>query len=97
VAYLMLFSPRTENNTYAMLGPAIAVFLAGAYLAEQRPREGLVLVGIVSAIVGGRVIERLLTPHAGTSWLSPLMAACFTGYLLFRYFRDMQASQEQGT
>ena len=97
VAYLMLFSPRTENNTYAMLGPAIAVFLAGAYLTEQRPREGLVLIGIVSAIVGGRVIERLLTPHAGTSWLSPLMAACFTGYLLFRYFRDMQASQEQGT
>jgi len=96
VAYLMLFSPRTENNTYAMLGPAIAVFLAGAYLVEKRFREGLLLGGIVFAILGGRVIERLLTPHAGTSWLSPLMAVCFTAYLLGRFFRDMQTPQEQG-
>jgi hypothetical protein len=95
VVYLMLFSPRTENNTYAMLGPAIAVFLAAAYLVESRPREGLLLAGIAFAIVGGRVIERLLTPHAGTSWISPLMAACFTAYLLVRFFRDARAPQEQ--
>ena len=96
VVYLMLFSPRTENNTYAMLGPAIAVFLAGAYLVENRSREGLLLGGIVFAILGGRVIERMLTPHAGTSWISPLMAVCFTAYLLVRYFRDLQAPQEKG-
>ena len=96
VAYLMLFSPRTENNTYAMLGPAISVFLAGAYLAEDRSREGLLLGGIVVAILGGRVIERLLTPHVGTSWVSPLMAVCFTAYLLVSFFRDMREPQEQG-
>jgi hypothetical protein len=95
VAYLMLFSPRTENNTYAMLGPAIAAFLAGAYIVEKRSREGLLLGGIAFAIVGGRVIERMLTPHAGTSWISPLMAVCFTAYLLVRFFRDIQAPQEQ--
>jgi hypothetical protein len=96
VVYLMLFSPRTENNTYAMLGPAIAVFLASAYLVEKRSREGLLLGGIAFAIVGGRVIERVLTPHAGTSWVSPLMAVCFTTYLLVRFFRDMRKPQEQG-
>jgi hypothetical protein len=96
VVYLMLFSPRTENNTYAMLGPAIAMFLAGAYLLEKRSREGLLLGGVAFAIVGGRVIERLLTPHAGTSWVSPLMAVCFTAYLLVRFFRDMREPQEQG-
>ena len=98
VAYLMLFSPRTENNTYAMLGPAIAVFLAGAYFVEERTRERFLLGGIALAIVGGRVIEHTLTPHAGTSWLSPLMAVCFTAYLLVRYFRDMRGAkvQEQG-
>jgi hypothetical protein len=95
VAYLMLFSPRTENNTYAMLGPAIAVFLAGAYLVEKSFRESLLLGGIVFAILGGRVIERLLTPHAGTSWLSPLMAVCFTAYLLARFFRDLQGTRQQ--
>lgn len=95
VAYLMLFSPRTENNTYAMLGPAMAVFFAGAVLAEKRSREGLLLGGLVVAILGGRVIERMLTPHAGTSWVSPLVAVCFTAYLLVRYFRDMRIPQEQ--
>jgi len=95
VVYLMLFSPRTENNTYAMLGPAIAVFLAGAYLTGSRSREGILLAGIALAIVGGRAIERLLTPHAGTSWMSPLMAVCFTAYLLVRFFRDMQETRQQ--
>jgi hypothetical protein len=95
VAYLMLFSPRTENNTYAMLGPVIAVFLAGAYLVEKRSREGLLLCGLTFVILGGRVIERLLTPHAGTGWVSPLVAVCFTTYLVVRFFRDMQAQQEQ--
>jgi hypothetical protein len=82
VVYLMLFSPRTENNTYAMLGPAIAVFLAGAFLIEQRRREGIMLSGMAGAILCGRVIERLLTPNAGASWVSPLMAVCFTAYLM---------------
>jgi hypothetical protein len=96
VVYLMLFSPRTENNTYAMLGPAIAVFLAGAYLVEKRSREGLLLCGLTFVILGGRLIERLLTPHAGTGWVSPLVAVCFATYLVVRFFRDMRAPQEQG-
>lgn len=95
VVYLMLFSPRTENNTYAMLGPAIAVFLAGAYLIEQQRGEGLLLSCMAGAIIGGRVIERLLTPHAGTSWVSPLVAVCFTAYLLVRFFRDMDGARQQ--
>jgi alpha-1,2-mannosyltransferase len=88
VVYLMLFSPRTENNTYAMLGPAIAAFLAGAFLIEQRPREGIVLSCIALAILGGRAIERVLTPQAGTGWVSPLMAVCFAVYLLVTFFTD---------
>ncbi len=88
VVYLMLFSPRTENNTYAMLGPAIAAFLAGAFLIEQRPREGIVLSCIALSILGGRAIERILTPDGGTSWLSPLMAVCFAVYLLVTFFAE---------
>jgi hypothetical protein len=95
VAYLMLFSPRTENNTYAMLGPVIAIFLAGAYLVEQRRMDVYLLSCMTVTILGGRVIERLLTPHAGTSWVSPLVAVCVTAYLMVRFFRDMQAQQEQ--
>jgi hypothetical protein len=96
VVYLMLFSPRTENNTYAMLGPAIAVFLAGAFLVEQRIREGILLSCIALAITGGRTIERMLTPHAGTSWLSPLMAVCFAAYLLVTFFTDRREQAGEG-
>jgi alpha-1,2-mannosyltransferase len=34
--YLMLFSPRTEVNTYSALAPAIAVLCAQAWLVERR-------------------------------------------------------------
>jgi alpha-1,2-mannosyltransferase len=93
VLYLMLFSPRTENNTYAMLGPVIAVFLAQTFLIERRPAEGILLSCIATALLGSRLLERLLTPHAETSWVSPLMAACFAAYLLVRLFSDTSAGR----
>jgi alpha-1,2-mannosyltransferase len=88
VLYLMLFSPRTESNTYAMLGPAIGVFLAQAFVIEKRPARGILLGGIAAALLGSRLLERLLTPHADASWVSPLMAACFAAYVLVRLFSD---------
>lgn len=88
VLYLMLFSPRTENNTYAMLGPAMGVFLAGAFLVEKRTGEGILLTGMVLALVGSRLIERLLAPRAEAIWLSPLIAVCFVVYLFVRFFAD---------
>jgi hypothetical protein len=86
--YLMLFSPRTENNTYAMLGPATGVFLAGAVLVEKRTGEVILLSGVVLALVGSRVIERLVAPHAEKIWLSPLLATCFAVYLFVRLLTD---------
>ena len=86
VLYLMLFSPRTENNTYAMLGPAIGVFLAQAFVIEKRFAAGILLSGFALALLGSRFLERLLTPNADVSWVSPLMAACFAAYVLVRIF-----------
>lgn len=88
VLYLMLFSPRTENNTYVMLGPAIAVFLARALVVEKRFAAGILLSSIALALLGSRVLERMLTPHAEASWVSPLMAICFGVYLLVRMFSE---------
>jgi len=86
VLYLMLFSPRTENNTYVMLGPAIAVFLATAFQIEKRTGEVILLAAILLVIVAQRPIERFLAPQAEHVWLSPLMGTCFALYLLFRFF-----------
>ncbi len=86
--YLMLFSPRTENNTYTMLGPAIGVFLADEFLVRKRAGEGIFLTGITLSLVASRVIERLVAPHAEQVWLSPLLAVCFGVYVLARLFRE---------
>jgi hypothetical protein len=86
VLYVILFSPRTENNTYAMLGPAIAFFLSQSFLALKRYASALLLTAIVFLLMGSRQIERMLTPHAGTSWLSPLMAVLFSGYVVLQVF-----------
>lgn len=88
VLYLILFSPRTENNTYAMLGPAIGVFLAGVFLSEKRTGEAILLSGIALAMAGGRPIQRLLTPHSEQIWLSPLLGTGFAVYLLVRLYRE---------
>ncbi len=93
--YLILFSPRTENNTYAMLGPAIAVFLASGFQIEKRTGEGILLTLAVLALLGSRVIERTLAPHAEQIWLSPLLAAGFAVYLLVRLFTDRAEANER--
>ncbi len=88
VVYLMLFSPRTENNTYVMLSPAIAVFLSQAFSVEKSFSAGILLTGIALVTVGHRPFERLLAPHAEPTWLSPLMATFFAAYLIVRLLAD---------
>ncbi|HEY6011538.1 MAG TPA: hypothetical protein VIX18_08715, partial [Nitrospirota bacterium] len=85
-AYLMLFSPRTENNTYAMFAPVVGLFLSSAYMIEKRMVPAVLLSAVAFILVIDRNIERLLTPLAGTSWVSPLMAVCVTGYLIVTLF-----------
>jgi hypothetical protein len=36
-AYLVLFNPRTEHNSYALLGPALGLFAGHAWLVLRRP------------------------------------------------------------
>jgi hypothetical protein len=86
--YLVLFSPRTENNTYMMLGPAVAVFLGEAILIEKRYRAGILLSGLALGMVSGRTLQRMLAPQVEAIWLSPLMATGFAVYLLVRLFTE---------
>ena len=86
--YLILFSPRTENNTYAMLGPSIAFFLSLAFLAEKRFGQGIFLASMAVVLINSRPIGKALAPHTEISWVSPLMATCFAAYLLFRLYTE---------
>lgn len=94
-AYILLFSPRTENNTYVMLGPAIGVFLAQAFLIEKRYAMGALLSVIAVSAAAGRGLARVLAPHTEAIWMSPLMGTCFGLYLLARFFTDPATKESE--
>jgi alpha-1,2-mannosyltransferase len=85
--YLMLFNPRTENNTYALLAPAIGVFCAEAVRSRRAARAWL-LLGISLAMLGSYEIGRLITPPAQSVWLAPLAAIAFTALVLRELARE---------
>jgi hypothetical protein len=80
--YLILFSPRTENNTYAMLGPVAGYFVANAVLLKHRITEGTLLGGLALVMVSSRVFEQLLAPGRERIWLSPLLASLLAVYVI---------------
>ena len=91
--YLMLFNPRTENNTYSLLAPAIAVFFAQA-LVEGRLLRTMLLGGIALGTLCGYEIGRLLTPPGQAVWLAPLMCVLFSGCLLVDLIRCRPAGPQ---
>ena len=81
--YLMLFNPRTENNTYVFLGPALAVFSAWEFLVDRRMVMGVVLVLMVLLISASYEIASRIR-IGPTVWLSPMTCVLFLGYVLLR-------------
>ncbi len=65
--YIILFSPRTETVTYALIAPAIAVFLARAYVVEKRRGESIRLAVIAIAITAYWGLQRLIAPPCGAN------------------------------
>lgn len=86
--YVMLFSPRTENNTYVMLAPVFGVFLASAFLIENRKGEGIMLSILILVLLSSRPISKLLAPHAEQIWIPPLIGVCLCVYVLYRLFAE---------
>ncbi len=62
--YLMLFNPRTENNTYSMLGPAVGAFLARSVLVDRRILRSALLALVAIGTLGTYEIGRLITSPA---------------------------------
>jgi hypothetical protein len=89
--YVLLFNPRTENNTYALVAPAIGVFCAEAFLAERNRLAGGILGLFAAGIVGSYEVGTRLTPQANHVWLAPLMCVGFSLTLLAQLFRDIGA------
>ncbi|MBI3864357.1 MAG: hypothetical protein HY290_20935 [Planctomycetia bacterium] len=71
--YLLLFNPRTENNTYVLLAPVLAIQCVRAWLVEQRRFRAALVLAAAIAVVGGHEFCCWLTPEAGFIWVCPLV------------------------
>jgi hypothetical protein len=86
--YLMLFNPRTENNTYALLAPAIGLFCAEAFLVERNARLGTAIAIAAVGIVCRYEVAILLVPTERPVWMAPLMCVGFSVVLLGQLIRE---------
>jgi len=81
-SYLLLFNPRTENNSYLMLSPVIAVFCARAWVVEHRAAKACWLCAAAVAIFGGHDFCNLVTPQSEVVWVCPLVSLAFVGVVI---------------
>lgn len=82
VTYLMLFNPRTENNTYAAFAPAIAMVGAWAFLVGRRSALGFLVIIMVFLMALNYEITKHITPGREV-WMIPLLTTIFAIYLLW--------------
>jgi alpha-1,2-mannosyltransferase len=85
-SYLMLFNPRTENNTYSCLAPALGIAFAVAWQTGRR-LHAAAFAFLALAIVGSWQIGKLALPSVSPVWLAPLAATIFTAILLRQIVR----------
>jgi len=77
----MLFNPRTENNTYSCLAPALGVAFAIAWQTGRRT-PAAIHAALALAIVGSWQIGKLALPTISPVWLAPLAAVVFAALLV---------------
>ena len=74
--YLMLFNPRTENNDYVILAPAIGYFLS-VFIQDKRWWLMCLIIAITIGFVFDHVVSVAITPSY-RNWFAPLMAVLFS-------------------
>jgi hypothetical protein len=82
--YLMLFNPRTENNTYSCLAPAIGLWFAVVWHVPGARWTSCLLALIAVMTVGGYSLGRLLAPSVPPVWMAPLAGSIFACYAVAR-------------
>lgn len=85
VCYLMLFNPRTENNTYVIAGMPMALFAAWALLCDRWRVAGAVLAALVLIMSATHEITRGVN-----HWVSPTACLLFSAYLIFLLVADVR-------
>ncbi len=91
-AYLMVMNPRTEGNSYSVLGPALAAW-AALWLMRPARRPGHTLIAwtlVVGCVLlgGAHLITGPVFARGNDLSLRPLVALVFGGLLIWRVLAD---------
>ncbi|HUG18588.1 MAG TPA: glycosyltransferase family 87 protein [Planctomycetaceae bacterium] len=92
--YLLLFNPRTENNTYCLLGPVLGMFYVEELTVRNRRRYAGGLLVLALLTLGSYELGKFLTP-AGVRpiWLSPLACCVCAVYLGIRLKSELSEAE----
>lgn len=80
--YLLLFNPRTENNSYLLLSPAVGIASLHSYFIQRRVWRGALQALAAAALIAGHEICQWTTPRAGFVWVCPLVCLVFAADLI---------------
>ena len=95
VVYLLLFSPRTENSTYCLLGPVLGVIIADSFVRDGRSMQTIMLTVLTVLIAGSYEIGKYFTSLGDKAiWLAPMACCILLVYLLFLFTWDTLFSRE---
>ncbi|SDU01642.1 Protein of unknown function [Verrucomicrobium sp. GAS474] len=83
-AYLMLFNPRTEENSYVILAAVVLPFLAHAMAMGRKGEAGCLVLLVL--LLGCDSYGDWIRPWSHL-WLKALLALAFLGYLMGRMSR----------
>ena len=79
--YILLFNPRTENNTYVLIVPIIGGIIASSFLVGRWLLSGILFAICLLVINANHEISRWITPDNST-WLNPLVAVFMVVWVL---------------
>ena len=89
-AYLMLFNPMTEANSYAVLAPVLSLWAAAIHLGGSHRNAIAARILVAMALTMGllpNVVRPWLGNHFALFW-HPTMTLIFTGGLLWKLASD---------
>jgi alpha-1,2-mannosyltransferase len=97
--YILLFNPRTENNTYAMLGPVMGLSLIASLTARRPNRVQAICLSITLLLISaGDAVVRPLSGDGEHIWLNPSLAVLYAVYLVQQlFFRMPEATASSAT
>jgi alpha-1,2-mannosyltransferase len=95
---LLLFSPRTENNTYACIVPSLVMVMACSACSTSNKWLPVAAGWLgLCGLIGSYEIGRLLLPETRGVWLAPLTTILLTPWFVSKLVADLKLSSNFAT